>query len=118
MTQLTSILHRIDRCTFLRGSGVGLGSMALAKLEGVEQVTRQRSHHAPPAKRVIYLFQSGGPSQVDLFDYKPALAKFHGQDIFKLVEKSGRLTGCTNQHEIHPVINTRYRFFQHGENSA
>ena len=108
----------MDRRTLLRGGCAGLGSMALTKLEGAEQVTRQRSHHAPPAKRVIYLFQSGGPSQVDLFDYKPALAKFHGQDIFKLVEKSGRLTGFTNQHEIHPVINTRYRFSQHGENGA
>ena len=42
----------------------------------------KQPHHAPKAKRVIYLFQAGGPAQVDLFDHKPALEKFHGQDIF------------------------------------
>ena len=68
----------------------------------------------PRAKRVIYLFQSGGPSQIDLFDHKPALKKFHGTDIFAHVEKAGRLTGFTNGHKIHPVITTQYKFKQHG----
>ena len=77
-----------------------------------------RALHKARAKRIIYLFQSGGPSQVDLFDYKPTLARFHGQDIFKLVEQQGRLTGFTNQHKQHPVIKSRYKFARFGNNGA
>ena len=58
------------------------------------------------------------PSQLDLFDHKPALEKLHGTDIFAHVEKSGRLTGFTNSHKIHPIINTRYAFRQHGESGS
>ena len=50
-------------------------------------------HFAPKAKRVIYLFQSGGPSQLDLFDYKPQLAKTHGTDLPDSIRKGQRLTG-------------------------
>ena len=130
MHELNSTLADIDRRRFLKLGAAGLGGMALADLEAAQGSTTSHTHrapdahrppsphHAPAAKRVIYLFQSGGPSQVDLFDNKPALEKFHGQDIFKLVEQAGRLTGFTNSHKIHPVINTKYKFARHGENGA
>jgi len=121
MTELESTLAAIGRRRFLKLGAAGLGGMALAGLEAARaetETTGQGAHHTPGAKRVIYLFQSGGPSQVDLFDYKPALARYHGQDIFELVKKEGRLTGFTSGHKIHPVINTRYKFARHGENGA
>ena len=57
-------------------------------------------HFAPKAKRVIYLFQSGGPSQLELFDYKPQLEKFRGQDLPDSVRRGQRLTGMT-AHQSH-----------------
>ena len=114
-SEIESTLLQISRRTALRTVGGGLGSIALGSLLGDESASVSGLHHNAMAKRVIYLFQSGGPSQLDLFDHKPALAKFHGKDIFAHVEKAGRLTGFTNQHKIHPVINTRYAFGQHGE---
>jgi hypothetical protein len=115
MTEIESTIQRMDRRRALKTVGGGLGAMALGDLLANDQATGFRCHHAPKAKRVIYLFQSGGPSQLDLFDYKPAVKKFHGKDIFAHVEKKGRLTGFTNKHKIHPIIDTRYGFKQHGE---
>ena len=58
-------------------------------------------HFAPKAKRIIYLFQNGAPSQLDLFDYKPMLQKMHGQDLPASIRMGQRLTGMTaNQAEI------------------
>lgn len=118
MSDLKSLLTHLDRRRFLRLGASGLGGMALGTMEAAAAESNAGLHHKPQAKRVIYLFQSGGPSQVDLFDYKPNLKKFHGQDIFKLIEKEGRLTGFTNKHKVHPVINTRYGFKQYGECGA
>jgi hypothetical protein len=89
--------------------------IALNSLLGAEERDPLQPHHRPAAKRVIYLFQSGGPSQVDLFDYKPALEKFHGTDVFAHVAKKGRLTGFTDQHKIHPIIASKYKFSRQGQ---
>ncbi len=121
MNELESKLATIDRRRMLQLGAAGLGGLALAGMQSAESAEAAEAnavHHPPRAKRVIYLFQSGGPSQVDLFDHKPALAKHHGQDIFQLVEQQGRLTGFNNTHPTHPVINTKYKFAQHGENGA
>ncbi len=118
MSDLKSSLAAIDRRRFLRLGAASLGGMAVSQLQAGASIASSRPHHEPQAKRVIYLFQSGGPSQVDLFDYKPMLKKFHGQDIFKLVEQAGRLTGFTNKHKSHPVIDTCYTFARPGENGA
>ena len=118
MDELQSTLAGIDRRRMLQLGAAGLGGMALADLQAAEGPATERGHHAARAKRVIYLFQSGGPSQVDLFDHKPALQKHHGKDIFSLVEQQGRLTGFTNKHKIHPVIASKYKFAQHGDNGA
>ena len=118
MADLNSKLAEIDRRNFLRLGGAGLGGMAVSQLQARDANSAGLPHHRPQAKRVIYLFQSGGPSQVDLFDYKPMLRRFHGQDIFKLIDQSGRLTGFTNKHESHPVIDTRYKFARQGQCGA
>ena len=112
--EIESTLLNMDRRRALKTIGGGLGCMALQQLLGSDMATSQ-THHTAKAKRVIYLFQSGGPSQMDLFEYKPALKKYHGTDIFSHVEKKGRLTGFTNKNKIQPIINTKYNFKQHGE---
>ena len=114
-SEIEKAVSQISRRRALRQIGGGLGCMALGTLLGQE---KNSLHHPPAAKRVIYLFQSGGPSQLDLFDHKPALKKFHGKDIFAQVEQTGRLTGFTSGHKIHPIINTRYQFQQHGESGS
>jgi hypothetical protein len=109
------ILLNMTRRRALQTVGGGLGSMALGSLFADEAGIAIGANHRPKARRVIYLFQSGGPSQTDLFEHKPALAKFHGRDIFSKVKQSGRLTGFTDGHKVHPIINTRYAFKRHGE---
>jgi hypothetical protein len=73
-------LHLPSRRRFLQSAGMGLGSLALASLlqQGAGAQER-RSHHEPKAKSVIWLFMTGGPSQVDTFDYKPELQRRNGQ---------------------------------------
>ncbi|MFN7343016.1 MAG: DUF1501 domain-containing protein, partial [bacterium] len=73
-----------------------------------------RSHFAPKAKRVIYLFQSGGPSHIDLFDYKPHLEKVHGQDLPDSVRQGQRLTGMTSGQTNFPVCKSLAEFKQRG----
>ncbi|MBI4327976.1 MAG: DUF1501 domain-containing protein [Chloroflexi bacterium] len=88
----------ITRRWFFRECSVGLGSIALASLLGAEKalggparlrpadpLSPKRPHFAPKAKHVIYLFMGGAPSQLDLFDYKPALAQYNGQPVPKEV---------------------------------
>jgi hypothetical protein len=122
MDELQDLCRGIDRRRFLQLGAAGLGGMAFAGMSAGESVAAPTltpgAHHTPKAKRVIYLFQAGGPAQVDLFDHKPALDKFHGKDIFSLIEQEGRLTGFNNTHEAHPVINTRYKFARYGQSGA
>ncbi len=71
-------------------------------------------HFAPKAKRVIYLFQSGAPSQMDLFDHKPKLAELQGKEIPKSVVGNQRLTGMTSGQKSFPIASSIYKFQQHG----
>ena len=75
-------------------------------------------HFAPKAKRVIYLFQSGAPSQIDLFDHKPKLAERHGADLPDSIRQGQRLTGMTATQDHFPIAPTRFRFAQHGKSGA
>ena len=73
-------------------------------------------HFAPKAKRVIWLFQSGGPSQLDLFDYKPGLEKVRGENLPESVRKGQRLT--TSTQESFPMVDSIFKFKQHGQSGA
>jgi hypothetical protein len=75
-------------------------------------------HHPAKAKRVIYLFQHGGPSQLDLFDWKPGLAKVKGQELPDSVRMGQRLTGMTAYQSTFPTAPTIFRFAQHGQSGA
>jgi len=75
-------------------------------------------HFAPKAKRVIYLFQSGGPSQMDLFDYKPRLVELRGSDLPDSIRKGQRLTGMTSTQATFPVVPSLFQFKQHGHSGA
>ena len=70
---------------------------------------------APKAKRIIYLFQSGGPSQIDMFDYKPNLNEVHGQEVPDSVFNGQRLTGMTAGQTSFPVARSIYNFEQVGQ---
>src|SRR4029453_17848973 len=75
-------------------------------------------HFAPKAKRVIYMFQSGAPSQLDLFDYKPELAKRHGTDLPDSIRNGQRLTAMTAGQTSFPVAESIFKFAQHGKSQA
>src|SRR5436305_9196492 len=81
------------RQLFARGA-VGIGAAALGSLLGAEPYGLP--NFAPKAKRVIYLHQAGGPSQMDLFDYKPSLEKYRGSDLPDSVRHGQRITGMTS----------------------
>ena len=67
---------------------------------------------------MIYLFQSGGPSQLELFDYKPQLEKFRGQDLPDSIRRGQRLTGMTAHQTHFPTAPSIYKFAQHGKSGA
>jgi hypothetical protein len=75
-------------------------------------------HFSPRAKRVIYLFQSGGPSQMELFDYKPRLAEFAGTNLPESVRRGQRLTGMSATQSSFPVVPSMYSFAQYGQSGA
>ncbi len=75
-------------------------------------------HHAAKAKRVIYLFQSGAPSQLDLFDYKPSLERMRDQDLPADIRQGQRLTGMTATQERFPIAPSIFKFRQHGSSGA
>jgi Protein of unknown function (DUF1501) len=92
---LTEIARIASRRTFLRQAGGGIGMMALADLLGGAEASNplapRKPHFAPKAKNVIFLFMEGGPSQMDLFDPKPALQKLHGQSLPASITKDLKL---------------------------
>ncbi|HEV8130609.1 MAG TPA: DUF1501 domain-containing protein [Acidobacteriota bacterium] len=75
-------------------------------------------HFSPRAKRIIYLHQSGGPSQIDLFDYKPALQKFHGTELPDSVRMGQRITGMTSNQGALPVARSIFQFSRHGKSES
>ncbi|MBL6725690.1 MAG: DUF1501 domain-containing protein [Rubripirellula sp.] len=127
MNTLTIPPH-LDRRRFLEQASRGISSVALAGLlngsaigstdtgEISNRLGVQGVPHFPPkAKRVIYMLQSGAPSQVDLFDHKPSLAKLHLSELPDSVRKTQRLTGMTAGQKTFPIIQSPWKFNQHGE---
>ena len=114
----------ITRRQLLGRAATGIGTAALATLLNPKSANAASepglgfSHFAPKAKRVIYLFQSGGPSQMDLFDYKPRLKEWHGQELPGSVRMNQRLTGMTAGQTKFPVAAQRVKFAQHGQCGA
>jgi len=105
------------RRSFLRAATGGAGLAALTSLLGGEaqaEGSPALPHFPPRAKRVIYLFQHGGPSQLDLFDHKPALAKLRGVDLPASVRMGQRLTGMTAFQSSFPTAPSIFRFARHG----
>jgi len=75
-------------------------------------------HHTPKAKRVIFLFQAGGPSQLDLFDYKPLLNEKHGEQLPASVRGEQRLTGMSGNQSSIPLVGSPFKFGQHGQSGT
>jgi hypothetical protein len=112
----------LTRRHFFGRASAGLGVVALASLLNRDLFAAtgdpSKPHFAAKAKRVIYLFQSGAPSQMDLFDHKPALADRRGTELPDSVRKGQRLTSMTSRQESFPVAPSRFRFAPHGRCGA
>lgn len=131
-------IHNIEkkqsRRNFLTKTSLGLGAMALGSLVGsnligqhaapkvasssADAILNNLPHFAPKAKRIVYLFMSGGPSQMDIWDYKPALEKMHGKDLPDSVRKGQRLTGMSAGQSAIPMAASVFDFQQHGKSGA
>lgn len=117
----------LTRRHFVGRSAVGIGTAALAALLGAESEATMAPasnaqgglpgfpHFPAQAKRVIYLFQAGAPSQADLFDPKPNLEKFRGQDLPASVRMGQRLTGMTSGQKTLPIAPSLFKFAPHGK---
>jgi hypothetical protein len=126
LTALTALTRR----QFLGRSAMGLGAAALAHLFDRDLLAAQSSslsptgglpglpHFRPTAKRVICLFQGGGPSQIDMFDFKPQLQKWTGTDLPDSIRNGQRLTAMTAAQTRFPIAPSIFRFAQHGQSGA
>src|SRR5438309_1047207 len=120
---------RLTRRHFFSRGATGIGIAALSSLlnqdlqaaEGAPSATGGLPglpHFPPRAKRVIYLFQSGAPSQMDLFDYKPKLERFFATELPDSVRMGQRLTGMTATQASFPVAPSKFKFARHGKCGA
>jgi hypothetical protein len=96
----------------------GLALASLLKGERQQQGLPGLPHFPPTAKRVIYLFQSGGPSQIELFDHKPRLLDFQGQDLPESIRHGQRLTGMSASQSSFPVVPSKFGMAQRGQSGA
>lgn len=118
----------LSRRQFLNRFGMGVGGLALASLvhparalgssADTDHGILGSAHFAPKAKRVIYLFMSGGPSQLETFDYKPLLNRMHGEELPAAVRMGQRLTGMSGNQASLPLAGSIFKFQQHGQNGA
>src|SRR3954469_23947825 len=129
--EMVEQINAVNRRTFLTRSAAGIGVAALASLlndnplraagaavgNEVAPVTGGLPglpHFAAKAKRIIYLFQSGAPSQMDLFDYKPQLKEFRGKELPDSIRQGQRLTTMTSGQKAFPVAPSLFKFQQYG----
>jgi len=113
----------MTRRHFFGRSATGVGAAALASLlaralEAAPGSLAGLPHFRPTAQRVIYLFQSGGPSQIELFDHKPRLEEFQGSELPESVRRGQRLTTMSATQPSFPVVPSRFRLAQHGRSGA
>ena len=118
--------EKFTRRDFLTKTSLGLGALTLGSLINPTPVlgninnnalnfNLKLPHFPAKAKRIIYLFQSGAPSHLDIFDYKPLLKKMHGKEIPDSVRGEQRLTGMTAGQASFPLVSSIFNFKQHGE---
>ncbi len=106
------------RRAFLQKMGVGTAALSsLLQADGFAQ-SSPVPHFAPKAKRVIFLFQAGGPAQLDLYDHKPLLKKMRGENLPDSVRNGQRLTGMSAHQTSFPVANSIFKFKQFGKSGA
>jgi len=138
---LQEIEKQLSRRNFLTKSSMGIGALALGSLLNADIVLGAKKggmkaenaesllasynrnrlglpHHLPKAKRIVYLFQSGGPSQLDMFDYKPKLKNMYGKDLPESVRQGQRLTGMSAEQTTFPIAPSIMNFKQYGESRA
>src|SRR5579872_1915112 len=117
----------LTRRQFFGRAAAGIGTLGLASLLNERLFAADAAktegvlpgfHFAPKAKRVIYLFMSGGPSHIDLFDYKPKLREHHGQELPASVRMGQRVTGMTSGQSSFPCVAPMFEFSQHGQSGA
>lgn len=132
--EFNQLNKQLDRRTFLTKTSLGLGAFAMGSLLGSkaifgqsgkplienpqnfeEEIFKALPHFAPKAKRVIYLFMSGGPSQFETFDYKPKLVELAGLNLPDSVRKGQRLTGMSGSQSVLPMVPSIFKFGQYGK---
>lgn len=134
---LEALDKKLDRRNFLVRTSLGLGALAagslllgkkltaagLQAIPGSSSVDEQEMlqaipHLVPKAKKIVYLFMSGGPSQFETFDYKPELTHRMGQGLPDFVRQGQRLTGMSASQSILPVAPSAFKFNRHGESQT
>ncbi len=120
----------LNRRHFFGAAAAGIGSIALGSLlipdlfgktsgsQIIDIETSGLTHFAPKAKRVIYMFQNGAPSQLESFDYKPLLRKMAGEDLPASIRMGQRLTGMTSQQDRFPLVGSYFDFKQYGQSGT
>ena len=116
-SQLESVLLH-NRRQFLQGAGSGLGLGALALNAAAEGGGLSGPHFAPSAKRVIYLHQSGAPSQFETFDPKPGLEAYRAQELPESVRRGQRLTTMTSGQTAFPIAPSQFKAARHGDSGT
>jgi hypothetical protein len=124
MDPLTQRQWIMTRRQFFGRTSTGIGVAALASMLNPTRAARLSApgnpsagllpHFAPRAKRIIYLFQSGAPSQIELFDHKPKLKELQGSELPDSIRRGQRLTGMTSGQKSFPVAPSIYGFARHG----
>src|SRR5215207_7836632 len=123
----TDIERLFSRRAFLRKSATGLGAVALGTLlsKSVNAATEQKTqgalktlHFAPKAKRIIYLFQSGAPSHLDLFDNKPKLKEKTGEELPPSIRMGQRITGMTAGQSVLKCVGPAFEFQRYGKHGV
>src|SRR5438046_6941004 len=120
----------ITRRHFFGRTAAGLGAAALGSLlnpglfsawateAAADRGLPGKPHFAPKAKRIIYLCMAGGPSQMELLDYKPALEKLHNSELPESVRMGQRITTMTSGQKSFPVVKPIYKFSRQGQCGA
>ncbi len=108
----------VNRRHFFGASAAGLGAAAFAQIAAGNSTTPDSDKLVAKAKRIIFLFQAGGPAQQDLFDYKPLLNEQNGQQLPTHVRAGQRLTGMSAQQAALPLAGSHFKFAQYGKSGA